>query len=282
MQTLIVGADGQLGQELIAVCAADGPVVGLTYAELDILDEAALRAAVDRVRPDVISNAAAYTDVERAESDRDAAYAVNETGARNVARVAADRGVSTVYYSTDFVFDGTKREPYEVDDPVAPHGIYAESKAAGEAAVREACERHFIVRTAWLYGIGGNNFVEKILRAAATRPSLRVVEDEVGSPTYTHDLAEATRALVQTTAYGTYHAVNSGSCSRFEFARAIVESAGISIPIEPCAASEYPSKAPRPAYSVLSNARLEAASGFAMPHWKDALRRFVEKRETIE
>jgi len=282
MQTLIVGADGQLGQELIDVFAIEGPTTGLTYAELDILDNAALRAAADRVDPEIIINAAAYTDVERAESERDAAFAVNETGARNVARVAADREIPTVYFSTDFVFDGTKREPYEADDPVAPHGIYAESKTAGEAVTREMCERHFIVRTAWLYGIGGNNFVEKILKAAATRPSLRVVEDEVGSPTYTRDLAEATRALARTEAFGTYHAVNGGSCSRFAFAQAIVGAAGLSIPIEPCAASEYPSKAPRPAYSVLSNSRLESACGFRMPHWTDALQRFIQKRETLE
>lgn len=282
MQTLIVGADGQLGRELIDVFATEGSATGLTYAELDILDNAELRAAVDRVRPDIIINAAAYTDVERAESERDAAFAVNETGARNVARVAADREIPTVYFSTDFVFDGSKREPYEADDPVVPRGIYAESKAAGEAVTREIYERHFIVRTAWLYGIGGNNFVEKILQAAATRPSLRVVSDEVGSPTYTRDLAEATRALARTAAYGTYHAVNGGYCSRFEFAQAIVKAADLSIPVEPCPASEYPSKAPRPAYSVLSNARLETVCGFAMPHWTDALKRFMQKRETLE
>lgn len=282
MQTLIVGADGQLGRELIEVFSVEGPTVGLTYAELDILDEAALRYAGDRHSPNIIINAAAYTDVERAESDRDAAFAVNETGARNVALLARARAIPVVYFSTDFVFDGSKREPYEANDPVAPRGVYAESKAAGEAATRDTWDNYFIVRTAWLYGIGGNNFVEKILKAAETRPSLRVVDDEIGSPTYTRDLAEATRALARTSAYGTYHGVNGGSCSRFEFAQAIIEEAGLSNAVEPCRASDYPSKAPRPPYSVLSNARMEAACGFTMPHWKDALQRFMQKRETIK
>lgn len=282
MRTLIVGADGQLGRVLIDVFAVAGPTTGLTYAELDITDETALRAAVERTQPEIILNSAAYTDVERAESDYDAAYAVNEGGARNVAQIAAAREVPVVYFSTDFVFDGTKTTPYEADDPIAPRGVYAESKAAGEAATREIWERHFIVRTAWLYGIGGNNFVEKILAAASKRPLLRVVSDEVGSPTYTRDLAEATRALARTAAYGTYHAVNEGTCSRMEFAQAILKTAGVSTPVEPCAAAEYPSKAPRPAYSVLSNARLVASCGFTMPHWTDALQRYMQKRETVE
>lgn len=280
MQTLIVGADGQLGCVLVDVFSTEGPATGLTFAELDITDERALRTAVRRVRPDLIVNAAAYTDVERAESERDAAFRVNEEGGRLVARQAAEHNVPVVYYSTDFVFDGTKRRPYETGDPIDPRGVYAESKAAGEAATREACAKHFIVRTAWLYGIGGNNFVEKILNAAPSCPSLRVVDDEVGSPTYTRDLAEATRALCRTAAYGTYHAVNAGACSRFAFAQAILLAAGIATPVEPCSASEYPSKAPRPAYSVLSNAKLEAACGYRMPPWEDALRRYMQKRET--
>ncbi|MCL4691897.1 MAG: dTDP-4-dehydrorhamnose reductase [Candidatus Hydrogenedentes bacterium] len=282
MQTLIVGADGQLGRELIEVFSVEGPTTGLTFAELDILDVSALRYAADRVSPDIIINAAAYTDVERAESERDAAFAVNETGARNVAELARERDIPTVYFSTDFVFDGSKREPYEADDPVSPRGVYAASKAAGEAATRDTWDKHFIIRTAWLYGIGGNNFVEKILRATETRPSLRVVDDEIGSPTYTRDLAEATRALARTAAYGTYHGVNGGQCSRFEFAQEILRLAGLTNAVEPCRANEFPSKAPRPAYSVLSNARLEEACGFAMPHWKDALQRFMQKRETIQ
>ena len=282
MHALIVGANGQLGRDLVDVFSRVGTVTGLDIQDLDITNADTLRAEAERLRPTLLVNAAAYTDVEGAEDNRPAAFAANESGARNVARAAAALGAPVVYYSTDFVFDGSNKTPYTEDDPIAPRGVYAESKAAGEAAVREECAAHFIVRTAWLYGIGGNNFVEKILRAAATRPRLRVVMDECGSPTYTRDLAEATRALCETTAFGTYHAVNAGSCSRFDFARTIVKAAGLSTPIDPCAAAEYPSKAPRPAYSVLSTERLRAASGYAMPPWEDALHRFMHRRETLE
>ena len=279
MHTLIVGARGQLGRNLVDVFSREGNVTGLDIPELDITDEDALRAATERFRPTLVVNAAAYTDVEGAEDNRASAFAANETGARNVARLAAQLGAPVIYFSTDFVFGGQKSTPYTEDDPIAPRGVYAESKAAGEAAVRKECAEHFIVRTAWLYGIGGNNFVEKILRAAAARPRLRVVHDESGSPTYTWDLAEATRALCNTTAYGTYHAVNAGACSRFDFARAILREAGFTTPIDPCAASEYPSKAPRPAYSVLSTEKLRAACGYTMPLWEDALRRYLQARE---
>ncbi|MCC6486886.1 MAG: dTDP-4-dehydrorhamnose reductase [Candidatus Hydrogenedentes bacterium] len=280
MHTLIVGARGQLGRDLVDVFSREGNITGLDIPELDITDADALRAATQRFRPTLVVNAAAYTDVEGAEDHRAAAFAANEEGARNVARLAAQLGVPTVYFSTDFVFGGSKSTPYAEDDPVAPRGVYAESKAAGEAAVREACAQHFIVRTAWLYGAGGNNFVEKILRAAAARPRLRVVNDETGSPTYTRDLAEATCALCKTTAYGTYHAVNAGACSRFDFARAILRGAGVKTPVDPCTASEYPSKAPRPVYSVLSTEKLRAACGYTMPPWEDALRRYLQARET--
>lgn len=280
MHTLIVGARGQLGRDLVDVFSGEGDVTGLDIPELDITNADALRAVAEQLRPSLLVNAAAYTDVESAEDNRAAAFAANEDGARNVARVAAQLGVPVVYFSTDFVFGGNKSTPYTEEDPIAPRGVYAESKAAGESAVRDACAQHFIVRTAWLYGIGGNNFVEKILRAAATRPRLQVVHDEVGSPTFTRDLAEATRALCKTTAYGTYHAVNAGACSRFDFARAILLGAGLATPIDPCAATEFPSKAPRPSYSVLSVEKLRAASGYVMPPWEDALRRYLQARET--
>jgi dTDP-4-dehydrorhamnose reductase len=257
------------------VFAAAGTVTGYTHDQLDVADAGVVRNAVLESGADLVLNAAAYTDVEGAEDDADAAFRTNEAGAQNVAEACAHADRPLMFFSTDFVFDGDKRTPYEPDDPIDPSGVYAESKAAGEMATRKACPRHFIVRTAWLYGMGGNNFVEKILRAAELRPSLKVVEDEIGSPTYTHDLAEATLALCATTAYGTYHAVNAGACSRFEYARAILRLAGVSTPVEPCSAAEFPTKAPRPAYSVLSNAKLEAVCGFRMPAWEDALARYL-------
>lgn len=276
---LIFGAGGQLGRDLTAVFSRAARVIGLDIDTIDIAESDAAATAMDRCGPKLVVNAAAYTNVEGAEDDRENAFRVNETGARNVARACAQRGIPVVHYSTDFVFGGTSDRPYEPDDPVAPKGVYAESKAAGDAAVAEECTNHFVVRTAWLYGIGGNNFVEKILALAETRPSLKVVTDEVGSPTFTADLAEATAALVKTDAYGIYHCVNAGSCSRFEFAQAILKAAGMNTAVEPCLAEAFPSKAPRPKYSVLSNDKLEAACGYVMPAWEDALARYMRRRK---
>lgn len=281
-QVLILGANGQLGRDLTARFSRDFSVTGLDVDVIDIgvADEVADAVGTSGAR--LVLNAAAYTNVEGAEDDREGAFHVNETGAQNAALACAAHDVPLVHFSTDFVFDGSATEPYEADAPVAPRGVYAESKAAGDRVVAKTWKKHFIVRTAWLYGLGGNNFVEKILAAARTRPVLTVVTDESGSPTYTADLADATAALTRTNAYGTYHCVNTGSCSRFEFAHAILSAAGMTTRIEPCLADAFPSKAPRPKYSVLSNAKLEAACGYHMPSWEDALGRYMRQRKEAE
>ena len=278
MRTVVVGAKGQLGRDLLRVFGGSHEVWGYDLPELDIADSAQVRWIVETHAPDVVINAAAYTDVERAEDESSSVFRVNAEGAGVVADAAAAAGAAAVYYSTDYVFGGTQQRPYEPEDPVAPIGVYARSKRAGEEATMAACANHFIVRTAWLYGVGGNNFVEKILRAAASRPKLRVVADEVGSPTFTRDLADATRVLCEGRAYGVYHAVNEGSCSRYEFAQAILELAGMATPIAPCASTEFPTKAERPLYSVLSNERLRAATGHAMRAWRDALEEYMTLR----
>lgn len=280
MRTLILGARGQLGRDLMKVLGGSHAVWGFDLPELDIADPTRVAELMESHRPEIAINAAAYTDVERAEDDSEAAFRVNADGARVVAEAAATVGIPIVYYSTDYVFGGTLQRPYEPDDAVAPIGVYARSKRAGEDATIAANPKHFIVRTAWLYGVGGNNFVEKILRAASSRPSLRVVNDEVGSPTFTRDLAEATEALCNGTAYGIYHAVNEGSCSRYEFAQAILARAGMDTPVEPCASSEFPTKAERPLYSVLSNDRLRTATGYTMRDWRAALNEYMTLRET--
>lgn len=282
MRTLIFGVRGQLGRDLLKQFSVSGKVSGYDLPELDIADGAAVHAAVKESAPDVIINAAAYTDVEGAEDHIEAAFLANEAGARHAAEVAAYFNVPIVYISTDFVFDGTKNTPYLPEDPVSPLGVYARSKAAGEAATRKANPRHFIVRTAWLYGPGGNNFVEKMLRAAQTRPKLEVVEDETGSPTHTYDLAESIHALCETTAYGIYHAVNAGACSRYEFACEILRLAGLDTPISPCAAVAFPSKAARPAYSVLDTGALERAAGYVPRPWKAALTHYMQRREELK
>lgn len=278
MRAFICGINGQLGRDLAQVFAEEGEAGGGDLPGLDIADAAAVRRALDAFGPDVVINSAAYTNVDAAEDHEADAFRANETGARTVAEAAAQTGCPVVYVSTDYVFGGTKSTPYEPDDALAPIGVYARSKAAGEAAVRAAHPQHYIVRTAWLYGPGGNNFPEKILRAAAARPALKVVQDEVGSPTHTWDLAQALHALVKTDCFGTYHGVNNGQCSRFEWAQTLLELAGIETPVAPCAASEFPAKAERPAYSVLSPATLEAAAGCRLRPWQDALAHYMQRR----
>jgi dTDP-4-dehydrorhamnose reductase len=280
MRVLILGAKGQLGRDLSLVFSQRGEVIGFGHAELDIANTDAVEDAVRSASPDIVVNAAAYTNVEGAEDHIDDAYRVNEAGARVVAKAARDAGAPVVFVSTDFVFAGDKKSPYEVTDPIDPRGVYAQSKSAGEAAVRAANPMHFIVRTAWLYGPGGNNFVEKIVAAAKSRPTLKIVTDEVGSPTHTFDLAEAIAALVNTRAFGTYHGVNAGQCSRFAFARTFLNLAGLKTPVEPCLATDFPSKAPRPKYSVLSTQALKDACGYQFRPWQDALEHYMKRRNS--
>lgn len=278
MKTLLFGCKGQLGKDIAIVFDSEGEVRGADLPELDIADLDAVESLTRDFQPGLVINAAAYTNVEAAEDDVEQAYLGNETGARNVARAAAALGVPVVYYSTDYVFGGSKTTPYEPDDPISPIGVYAKSKTAGEVATREENPQHYIIRTAWLYGPGGNNFVEKIIAAAQTRPELKVVDDEVGSPTHTLDLARATQALVKSGVFGDYHCVNAGSCSRYEFALKILELAGIGTPIKPCSSTEFATKAERPLYSVLSNKALEAAAGHTIRSWQDALEEYINRR----
>jgi len=280
LTTVVFGAKGQLGRDLVARFRRDGEVLAVDLPEVDIADGPAVESALQDLRPDQVINAAAYTDVEKAEDDEAGAFRVNDAGAAHVASAAYRLGIPVVYYSTDYVFGGSKQSPYEPDDAIAPLGVYARSKAAGEMATRSANPRHFIVRTAWLYGPGGNNFVEKILRAAATRPALRVVHDETGSPTHTWDLAEATAALLMTSDYGVYHAVNEGACRRDEFARAILRCAGLNATVTECSSDEFPTKARRPGYSALSNARLAQRTGHVMRSWEAALDAYIKRRNS--
>ena len=278
MRTLIFGALGQLGRDLVATFKEHGAaVMGVDLDEADVVSRDSVESICADFKPAVVVNAAAYTDVDGAEDHEAEAFRINEEGARNVALAARQCDAPVVYYSTDYVFDGTSTRPYEPDDPLCPLGVYGRSKAAGEKAVREANPRHFIIRTAWLYGPGGNNFVEKIRALAQKRDTLRVVYDEVGSPTHTADLARVTVELAHTEAYGTYHAVNAKVCNRYQLACAIVRLAGLGTTIEPCPSAEYPSKAQRPAYSALSNKKLETVTGVFMPTWEIALEEYFAR-----
>jgi dTDP-4-dehydrorhamnose reductase len=261
----VVGAGGMLGRDTVR--AAGGAAVALTHADLDVTDAAAAREALAGA---TVINCAAYTNVDGAESDSTAAHAVNEDGARNVA-AAAER---VLYVSTDYVFDGTKREPYVESDAPAPVQEYGHSKLAGERATAEANPNHLIVRSSWLFGAGGKNFVEMILRLAEERGELRVVDDQVGCPTFTGHLAEALVTLAAGDERGVLHATGAGSCSWFEFAREILERAGVDRDVRPCTTDEFPRPARRPAYSVLASER----SGSSLPAWQDGLDAYLGVR----
>jgi dTDP-4-dehydrorhamnose reductase len=262
---VVTGAAGMLGQDVVSA-AGDG-VVALSRADLDVTDTAAAREALDGA--DVVINCAAWTDVDGAEEHAQEALAVNREGARNVA--AAARRV--VYVSTDYVFDGAKRAPYVESDPTGPLQSYGRSKLAGELATAEANPRHFIVRSSWLFGAGGGNFVETMLRVGRERDELRVVDDQVGCPTFTGHLAEAIVALARTEDYGIHHLAGAGACSWYQFAREIFDRSGVECQVEPCTTDEYPLPARRPAWSVLGSER-----GRSLPPWQEGLDAYLGVR----
>jgi len=278
---LVVGARGMLGTDLMELLSRDETVhpVGVDIAELDITDALSVEECLDREGPDIAINCAAFTDVDGCESQEGAARAVNALGPEFLARACAARGIRLVHVSTDYVFDGRKKEPYLPDDMPNPLSAYGRTKLAGERAVAAHCPDHLVVRTAWLYGEHGKNFVRTMLRLARERDRLRVVSDQVGSPTFTRDLAKLLRALALSDAVGVTHATNAGSCSWYEFAREIVRLAGLPAHVQPIPASEYPTAAQRPANSVLDCSRTDRITGMARRHWREALAEFINQIE---
>ena len=284
---LVFGAAGQVGQELLALAAARGiPVVGATRADADITDADAVAALLAERRPRLIVNAAAYTAVDRAESEPDKAEAANTHGPDVLARAADAAGVALLHLSTDYVFDGGKAEAYTEDDPMAPLGVYGRTKAAGEAAVRAATRRHVILRTAWVYGAYGQNFLKTMLRLAGERDELRVVADQVGCPTATADIAEAVLAVDAALRsgqqrFGTYHFAGTGETSWHGFAEAIVAAQSAYTRrrprVEPIATADYPTPARRPANSRLESERFAEAYGYRAKPWRERVAEVVER-----
>jgi dTDP-4-dehydrorhamnose reductase len=273
MRIVIVGADGQLGQSLLR--RAEGhSVVGLELVDHDICDLSGTHK-ITASQPDVIVNAAALTDVDGCEGNPDIAFLVHAIGARNVALAAASIGAAMVQVSTDYVFDGKKSEPYWEFDTPSPVNVYGASKLAGEQLVKDVWHRVFVVRTAWLYGLGGNHFVKSILRLADEHDELSIVDNEFGSPTFCDDLSDAMLQLIETRAFGTYHLCGEGACSRYEFAKAILEEAGrADVSVKPI--DHYPRRAQPPAYAPMRNFAA-AQLGVRMPHWREGLTRFFER-----
>jgi dTDP-4-dehydrorhamnose reductase len=274
MKVLVTGAGGQLGHDLLAAFA-DDDVVGLSHGELDVTDEPAVVAAVRDHAPELVVHAAAYTKVDACESEPDTAWRVNAVGTWWVARACALADAAMVYLSTDYVFDGTAGRPYTEFDTPNPQSAYGRSKEAGEQLVRQTLRRHYIVRSSWIQGAAGGNFVKTMLRLGRERGELQVVDDQTGSPTFTFDLAPAVRQVAVAGRHGTWHVTNSGQCTWFELARAVFDEAGVTVDLSPIDTAGYGAPAPRPAYSVLDNCLFRLTGLEPLPPWQDSLKRLI-------
>jgi dTDP-4-dehydrorhamnose reductase len=285
MKALLIGANGQLAQDLhLGLEAAGDTVVPVTHDQLDIREARRLREVVAQAKPDVIINTAAFHRVDDCEDQEEIAFAVNEVGVGNVARAAESTGALFVQFSTDYVFDGAKRSPYTEQDQPRPQSVYAKSRLAGEKAVRDNCSRYLIVRTCGLYGLAGcrsksGNFVETMLRLAGQGKNLKVVDDQVCTPTSTSDLAQHLIPLIRDRAQGLFHMTNSAECSWFQFTQEIFRFSGIKAQLAPTTSDAYAAKAKRPAYSVLDNAQLRAAGFSDFRPWQEALAEYIRQRQ---
>jgi len=286
---LLFGSNGQLGSKLKSVLSSRGKVHAVGHAELDLRDLTRLRALIHDTNPGLIVNAAAYTAVDAAESDAENAQLVNADAPRVMAEAAREHHALLVHYSTDYVFDGTAHKPYTEESPVSPLGVYGASKRAGEQAVADSGAAHLILRTAWLYSNRGKNFLNTMLRLAAERDELRVVNDQTGCPTYADLVADAsarmldgmfTGGVVRIERCGLYHLTCQGETTWWNFARHIIELAGFGerVRVTAITTADYPTPVKRPAYSVLSNAKLKRVFGIRLPDWEEGLKRCLAER----
>ncbi|MEM1380215.1 MAG: dTDP-4-dehydrorhamnose reductase [Pseudomonadota bacterium] len=290
LKILVAGSTGQVAQSLVEAASLRENIAlsAMGRPTLDITQAGSITSALDAIQPDLIINAAAYTAVDKAETERKAAYLVNETGPRLLAEAAREASIPLVHLSTDYVFNGQGKEPYKESDPVDPLGIYGSSKFAGEEAVRTTHTHHLILRTAWVYGVYGGNFLKTMLRVAENRDELGVVADQRGAPTSSHDIAEALLDLASavtgndpTQAWGTYHMTAQGDAVWADFAEAIFSASvrrdGPSAQVNRITTDNYPTPAARPAYSVLDCSALEQTFGIALPHWEASVASVVSR-----
>lgn len=273
MRIVVTGANGQLGKEIARQGSAHELIL-TDYDTLNITDSSAVAAFMKEIKPEAVIHCAAYTNVDGAEADFDGAFRVNVVGSQNMAAGCLEAGARLVYVSTDYVFDGQKQQPYREFDSVNPQSVYGITKWQGEEIVRQILGRHYIIRTAWLYG-EGNNFVRTMLSLAEKNNTLRVVDDQIGTPTSTVDLARAIFTLLATDAYGTYHGTCQGQCSWYEFACEIFRQSGKQVEVLPVTTSEFPRPAKRPAHSILDNYMLRMTIGDPMRNWKTALEDYI-------
>lgn len=279
MKVLITGANGQLGHDVVLELKRRGHTPVITdREEMDITDRESVNEFMENAMPEAVIHCAAYTAVDKAEEDVAACRLINADGTRNIAEACARLNSKLMYISTDYIFDGEGERPWEPDDKVTvPLNVYGQTKYEGEIAVRENVERFFIVRIAWVFGINGSNFIKTMLRLGRQNGAVKVVNDQIGSPTYTEDLAVLLCDMIETDKYGCYHATNEGFCSWYDFACEIFKAAGMdNVTVTPVSSEEFPVKAKRPHNSRMSKDKLDANGFKRLPAWQDAVKRYVE------
>ena len=280
MKVLVTGAKGQLGTDLMNELAKRGiEGIGVDVQEMDITDAEACRRVIKNSGADAVIHCAAYTAVDAAEDTADLCRRINGEGTRNVAQACKEADTKLMYISTDYVFDGQGTRPWEPDDERHPLNVYGQTKYEGELAVEELSDKYFIVRIAWVFGVAGKNFIKTMLRLGKERGAVSVVDDQIGSPTYTYDLARLLVDMIQTDRYGRYHATNEGLCSWYEFAKEIFRQAGMDVPVTPVSSDAFPAKATRPSNSRLNKDKLSENGFERLPAWQDALGRFLKEIE---
>jgi len=276
---LVIGAKGMLGRDLMGIlhstCSKD-EIIGWDIEEIDIQKEDESITKIEKLRPEIVIHIAAYTDVDGCELDKEKAFAVNAEGTKHMALAASKCDAKMVYLSTDYVFDGEKREPYSESDPPHPLNVYGHSKLKGEQYVQEGVKDSLIIRTQWLYGPFGRNFVDSILQQAKVKSALSIVKDQLGSPTYTLDLARAISELIRVEARGIFHVTNSNFCTWYAFAETILKLSGVNrVKVLPISSKELGRPATRPSYSVLSGQKLKKETGWTMRSWSEALKDYL-------
>jgi dTDP-4-dehydrorhamnose reductase len=280
MKVLVTGVKGQLGYDVVNELKKRGhEAVGVDIEEMDITDEESVNRVIRKAAPEAVIHCAAYTAVDAAEDNEEICRAVNARGTGNIARVCKALDIPMMYISTDYVFNGQGTRPWEPDDQREPLNIYGQTKYEGELEVEENLKKYFIVRIAWVFGVNGKNFIKTMLNLGKTRNKLSVVADQIGSPTYTFDLARLLVDMIETEKYGRYHATNEGLCSWYEFACEIFKQAGMNVTVEPVSSDQFPVKAKRPMNSRISKDKLKENGFEPLPSWQDALRRYLTEIE---
>ena len=280
MKVLVTGVKGQLGHDVMNELANRGyEGVGVDVDEMDITDAGAVRKVMEEVRPEKVVHCAAWTAVDAAEDQVEICRRVNVDGTENIAKMCGELNIPMVYLSTDYVFDGQGTRPWEPDDPVVqPLNVYGQSKYEGELAVQKYTDKYYIVRIAWVFGVNGKNFIKTMLNLGKTHDTLTVVDDQIGTPTYTYDLARLLVDMLEKEEYGIYHATNEGGyISWYDFAVEILRQAGLKVDVKPVSSAEYPAKAKRPSNSRMEKKKLEEHGFRRLPDWKDALARYLKE-----